>query len=323
MWQYLLKSWLMGALKEQVRQAATEGLAQAARSSTDPASPSPAVDPASLWTRCDVGVITELPAELAGIEDRLAGTLRIAPLPFPAKKPGADAHGKPPALRLVQGGLAGRGVVALAAGGEPGMARTAVDLLIDAHQPAWIISAGFATGLSPELEPLDLLLASQCVARGGDRLTISEGALPAGVSDAVRAGLHSGSLLSTLDPPGSAERRTELGSQRGCLAQDRLGYEVASACRQRAVPCLVVRVVREAWDERLPAHFRNQEQGASTAQWLGTLAGAATRGSHTVRAWWAWQERTLKAGDRLARAVAELVAAVPPGPGSPMPDEAK
>lgn len=280
MWQHLLRQWLTQQAKEQVWQAARAAAEQpAAGQPSEPLGQRP----------CDVLVACAQANELAGLEDRLAGALRVQSQAGPT----------------LQAGLDGCHLVGTVVGREPARARELTALSLEAHRPAWLVSAGFATALSAELRPGDIVMAERVVDHEGRSRSCPSEARAA--IDAAGASARWATVLSLPDGPPPAADRPTLAAARGALAADGLGWELSRLAEQAGLPWLAVRVVLEGHDEERPGDLDRLAQAGSNARWLGGLAGLATGGGGRIGAWWRWQERVLTASDRLGAFLAGVI----------------
>lgn len=280
MWQHLLRQWLTQQAQEQLWKAAAEK-----GSASQPAEPAP-------QRPCDVLIVSALASELAGLEDKLSGVLRVE-------------SGAGPTL---QAGLAGCHLVGTVVGALPGGARELAALSLAAHRPAWLVSAGFAASASPDVQPGEIVVADRVADREGHTRPIPPEARTAIATAASRA--RQTTVLSLPGTSPSAEERRRWETSLGAHVVDGLGWELSQLAEETSVPWLVVRVVLEAHDEVRPSELDRLAQAESTARWLGGLAGLATSGAGRLGAWWRWQERVLAASDRLGAFLAEVVPAL-------------
>jgi adenosylhomocysteine nucleosidase len=148
------------------------------------------------------------------------------------------------------GRIAERGVVVAETGaGQQASGRAAKDL-IAMHHPAWIVSAGFAAALRPELRRGHILMADQVADPQGNHLAVGFRIEPEVV--AATRHLHVGRLLTVQQPLRTPEARRDLGERFDALAADMETLAVAQACSQHKVRFLSVRVITDAVDDRLP-----------------------------------------------------------------------
>ncbi|MGE3819694.1 MAG: nucleoside phosphorylase, partial [Isosphaeraceae bacterium] len=108
-----------------------------------PDSPAPAPAP----TAADVGIVAALEIEVGYLIDRLEGVRRYS---------GA-------AGTVVEGVHADKLVAVIVGGVGRVAARNATTTLLDGHRPRWIVSAGFAGALDPDLRRNDVLLPHEIV----------------------------------------------------------------------------------------------------------------------------------------------------------------
>ena len=151
--RWVVRNWLGNLARQKVRQTVVE----AAREKLAEAAEAPETEePDSEERPCDVGVVFALGIEAGGLEDLLEGAIHIRAYGFAVR----------------QGGLRGRHVVVVQSGAGAAAAAHATEALLSGHHPQWVISAGFAGGLSPELKRHDLVMADGLVAADGRRLSI-------------------------------------------------------------------------------------------------------------------------------------------------------
>src|SRR4051812_6645293 len=90
----------------------------------------------------DVGIVMALPIESGYLTDSLKKV----------RKYSARNH------QVIEGELAGKIVAIVLSGAGRKAAHAGAELLIAGHRPRWLLSAGFAGALDPELERNDLVL---------------------------------------------------------------------------------------------------------------------------------------------------------------------
>ncbi len=241
---------------------------------------------------CQVGIIFALPIEAGGLLDLVDR--------------GVTLHGKGFVTR--RGLLRGRHVTVVTSGAGRARARRATHALIEAHRPRWIISAGFAGGLSPELCRHDIVMADSLVDPTGGRLSLDLAVDPATLSRSV----HVGSLLTTEKVVRLPEEKRSLGERHGALAVDTETAAVAEVCRERHVPMLAIRILTDAVDEVLPADVQHLTDQTSRAARLGAALGTVWRRPASVKDLLALKETALVASDRLAKFLSGVVETLVP-----------
>jgi adenosylhomocysteine nucleosidase len=290
MWQVLVRNWLMAQAKDRLREAASQAAEGATKSaeagSQAQRSPKTAAEQGPPETKrevCHVGIVFALGIEAGGLADSLAGVVRT------------QAAG----LVFREGGLDGRRVVLVESGAGREAAARATQALILGHQPQWIISAGYAGGLSDRVAQGDLLLADEIVNVQGDSLSIDFKLAP----DTLQSmrNVHVGRLLTVDQVVARAEDKRSLGAQHTALAVDMETMGVAEVCRREKMKFLSVRIISDAVDRTLPSDIDYLVKKKSTAGRLGAAAGAIMRRPSSIKDMWQLKEDALVASERLAR----------------------
>ena len=204
-----------------------------------------------------------------------------------------------------QGGLAGRQVALVLSGAGPQNAAKATEALISGHRPPWVLSAGFAGGLSPELKRHDILMVDHLVDTSGNQLSIDLKVDPASL--AAVPGVHVGRLLTADRVIRLPDQKRALFQQYAALAVDMESYAVAEVCRRRRVRFLAVRVINDAVDDELPADVENLLAQKTRAARLGAAASAIWRRPSSVKDMFKLKEHALLASDRLAKFLSGIV----------------
>jgi adenosylhomocysteine nucleosidase len=273
---------------------------------------------------CHLGVIFALGIESGFLEDSLKGLITIRGEGFKAKEGGLHGH---------------RTVIFLSGPGRENAAKAA-ETLIDGHKPQYILSAGFAGGLSPQLKRHDILLADEVMLESGESIAISP--LPTnlrsvpGEGPGVRAGLEkavptsphipdvnsphpnplpkgegtaiTGKLLTADRVIRTAEEKKSLCGKTGAVAVDMETFAVAEVCRRRMVPFLAVRIIHDPAGETLPPDIEKLlNQKTETAR-LGAAIGALWKRPSSIKDMWALKENSLVAAKKLADFIAKLTA---------------
>ena len=277
----LLQTWLQNAAKAKVRDA----VVQAAQG--QPVQPSPP-PPANTPKTCHFGIVFALGIESGCLEDLLQGMV--------------TTRGKGFVLR--GGGLSGRRVALILSGPGRTNAARAAEVLIDGHQPARVISAGFAGGLCPALKRTDILIANRLLSSSGSEIALD---LPTGLSAAVEwPGVHCGPLLTSDRVVRTPRERQSLFQRCGAMAVDMETFAVAAVCRQRDVPFSAIRAINDTADETLPRDVENLLAQKSGAAQLGAALGAIWRRPASAKDLYQLRENALLASLRLAKFLAEV-----------------
>jgi adenosylhomocysteine nucleosidase len=336
MFRNLLRYWIRQSLEEAIRQKAAEMAASAGQSAvsagqpgTSAAPPSPEATPLGCEAQaeaqkgvsreerpgkpsastelqklpeaqarktvpsCDVGVVFALERESGGLEDLLAETGRWQGEGFV----------------VIGGRLQERQVVIVRSGAGQTAAAHATEALLDGHRPRWVISAGFAGALRPELQRYDLLLPEAVLRPDGRRLELSP---PEHWSAQTTLGpVHRGLLLSVDHLVSSPKEKHSLAEKYGAWAVDMETFAVVEVCRRRGVPVLAVRIVIDTADEHLPPEVRGLLKQKSLASQLGAALGALWHRPSSFKDLYRLKENALLASDRLARFLAWALRQLP------------
>ena len=284
--RHLLRNWLRSAAQREIRErvmAAAQGQLQTAaekvegRQSGRPAEP------------CQLGVVFALGIEAGGLEDLLEGMVTT------------QGHG----LLVREGRLKDRPLVLIISGHGRQRAARATEALIAGHRPEWVLSAGFAGGLSPQLKRYDILVADHLVDTAGNQLTIDLQLGPA-VPAAAR-GVHVGRLLTADHVVRLPDEKRALLRQYEALAVDMESFAVAEVCRRRQVRFLAVRVINDTADDELPPDVERLLAQQTLAAQLGAAAGAIWRRPSSFKDIYKLKEDALLASDRLASFLGGIV----------------
>jgi adenosylhomocysteine nucleosidase len=294
-----IRNWLHNAARQKVYEAAQ----QAARGQfagdqpppDEPASEQPAeVQPELKQRPCDVGLVFALGIEAGGLEDRLAGAIST----------------KTAGFTFIQGGLQGRHVTLVTGGAGSKQAAAATEALIAGHQPRWIVSAGFAGALQPQLNKNDFLLANEIINTAGHGLTIDLFVPPESLSKT--RGVHVGKLLMVEKIIHRAVDKQSLGQQHQALAVDMESLAVAQVCRREKTRFLSVRIISDAMQDELPPDVDRLIRQKSQAGRLGAAVGAMMGRPSSIKDLLKLKEDALVATDRLAKFLESVILQLAP-----------
>jgi adenosylhomocysteine nucleosidase len=291
-----VRDWLRNLAGQKMRQKVVE----AAREGPAETGESPRPEEPPLHEQpCNVGVIFALAIEAGGLEDRLRHVVRIR------------GHG----FSVRQGQLKGRSVAVVRSGPGRKAARHATEALLSGHKPQWVISAGFAGGLSPQVRRNDLVMADGLVDTAGARLVIDLKVDPASL--AQTPGVHVGRLLCVDQIVRLPQEKRALGQKHDALAADMESFAAAEVCRERQVRFLAIRVVSDSVDDELPPeveHFMRQKTRAAK---FGAALGAVFRRLSSIKDMWKLKENALVASGRLGEFLASTIEQLVPLPPAP------
>ena len=201
----------------------------------------------------------------------------------------------------VRGGFLGEStrIVVVEAGEGFAAHRAATELLIAEHRPTWILSVGFSSSLSEEIQPGDLVIANE----------ISDthvNSLPVKCNIPARKRIHVGKLIVADSHPVTPAEKQSLRERFPGLAADTGSLAVAQVCQERNIRFMAIRVAVDSIDEEIP------EQAASmifhpTSRALGSAIGTLFKGLRKIAIMNQWRERTNHAASNLDRFVTGIV----------------
>ncbi len=238
---------------------------------------------------CDVAVVFALGIEAGGFVDRIDERIAL--------------RGRGFTIRL--GMFNSRRVAIVISGAGAENAARATEAVLDAHRPQWIVSAGFAGGLKPDISRNDIVMASGVVDPTSRELQIDLSVDPAELEK--HPGVHVGRVLTVNRPIRTPEEKTALGEQYDALAVDMETFAVAEVCRKRQVRCLGARIVYDSVDERLPRDIETLLAQPTTATRLGAATAAIFRRPSSIKDMYQLRENALIASERLAAFLAGVV----------------
>ena len=285
--RYILRNWLQNAAREKLREAVSQAAQKELSGEADAAEPSPAAEKKEEVAH--VGIVFALEIESGGLEDLLSGVVGIRGHGFTAR----------------QGGYKGRGVVLFRSGAGREAAARATEALIAGHQPKWVLSAGFAGGLTPDVKRHDVIMADRLVDAAGTRLAVDLRVDPQSL--AKTPGVHVGGLLTVDQIVRFPEEKRALGERHQALAVDMESFAVAEVCRREQVKFLAIRVVSDPLEEQLPSDVERLLRQNTHLSRLGAAVGAAWKRPGSVKDMWQLKENALVASDRLAKFLAATI----------------
>lgn len=228
-------------------------------------------------SRAEIGVVCALPLEIGPFLARCRRVRTYSGGPF----------------RFTGGMLRDARIVIVESGPGPERARRATRALIDAHQPRWIVSTGFAGALRTELKLGHLIVANEVTGPEGPSLRIDLQMQ----ADPAR-GLHVGRTLTMPTIVRTVQEKSELASRTGALAVDMESLAVASVCRDLQLRCLVIRAISDDLSADLPAEALSL-MGETGAVRLGAVFGSLWKRPSSIKDLWRLRDQALKAADHL------------------------
>lgn len=265
------KQWIRDLVMREAKQRLAT---QAMDTVTDASTESLALD-----ATVDVAVVVNESAEAGSILDRMTSVFKIHSQEF----------------RLYRGSLEGRRVILAQVGGDSKLAARVTQSVIGAHQPQWVIAAGFSVGLQPRLKQQDLFIASRIIDVHGAGLKID-----VDDSAAKNNAFQLGTVLTVDHLPVDENRRRMLGDTHQADVADTTSLGIAEACRDAGVCCLVIRIVRDHLEDATPNEIQHSTRQTSFSAKIGSLVGGTLRRPGTARDWFRHKQDALRSADCLA-----------------------
>lgn len=286
--RFLLRNWLHGVAGEKIRKqvstAARDKIAEMQGTSQAKTARAAGGDDLS----ADVGIIYALAIEAGGLVDILGSFNTTRGHGFIARR--GRLHER--SVAVVESGAGGR------------RAAAATEAVIEACRPRCIISAGFAGGLSPQLQRYDIVLADSLTDAAGDVIGVDLAAID---RDKLPARTHVGRVLSVAEIARRPEEKRSLGERHQAVAVDLESLAVAEVCRRRGVKFLCARVITDSVDEQLPADVQYLTEQPTPAARLGAALGAVCRRPASFKDMWQLKETALVGSDRLGSFLAAVL----------------
>lgn len=293
MYPWFVRNWLQNLVADKLRAKAEEVMRDQLHAASEPNGEE---GPAEAPKPCDVGLVFALETESGCLEDLLEGMLAIRGHGFVAR----------------QGGLKGRHVVVIRSSGGRKAAAEATETLVLGHQPKWVISAGFAGALVPELHRHDIVLADSLVDTAGNRLALDLKVDPASLAQMPR--VHVGRLLTADRMIASPDEKRSLGQRHGALAVDMESFAVAEVCRRLQTRFLAVRIISDPANEQLPRDVEHLIHQKTYAGRFGAALGTIVNRPSSLKDMLRLKENALVASDRLANFLASTIEQLVPPP---------
>jgi adenosylhomocysteine nucleosidase len=291
-WHWIVQNWLRGVAEAKIR----ETVAEAARQKMASAAAGSGTDGVEART-CDVGAVFALGEEAGGLEDLLEGVVSIQ----------GDA------IVIHLGEWKGRRIAVAVSGAGRQAAARAAEAMILGHHPKWLFSAGFCGGLNSKLERHDILVADRIVQKDASELPVDLTPIHSAPLLA-RPGVYVGRLVTSDEIVHRPRDKRALGESHDALAVDLESFAVAEVCRRLQTPFLAVRVVSDAVDDRLPREVERLSRQKSRAAQLGAALGAILDRPGALKEMYRLKQNALAASDRLAKALAGMIAHLVPAP---------
>lgn len=237
----------------------------------------------------DVGLVAALSIEVAPLIAQLTNVRKYA----------SERH------TVVEGDLSGKIVAAIIAGPGRTAARRATEHLLGGHRPTWIVSAGFAGALNPDLKRNDVVIPHEIIDPEGAQFDVD---LSLGEESNVR--ILPGRLVTADAIVRSARDKADLRDRTGADVVDMETSAVATVCAERGVRFLAVRVVSDEAGVDLPPEIATI-LGRSGGYRVGAALGAIWRRPSSLKDMLTLRTHAVAAADRLSRILPGLLSRLP------------
>lgn len=238
----------------------------------------------------DVGIVAALEIEVGYLLDRLRRVREYSG----------------PGHRVLEGECEGKLVAVTLTGPGQAPARRGAQLLLDGHRPRWLVSAGFAGALDPELKRGALFLASEVCDPSGATWPVDLSNVPAFLNNCSR----SGRLLTVDHIIRTAAEKAELRIRHNADAVDMETAAIARICQERSVRFLSLRAISDEAGADLPPEILSI-LGSTGGYRLGAAFGAIWRRPSSLKDLWALRNSAHEAADRLATALVHVLPQLP------------
>ena len=177
--------------------------------------------------------------------------------------------------------------------------REATELLISEHHPAWVLSIGFSSSLSDDVQPGDL-----CIANEISDTHVST--LPVKCTIPARKRIHVGRLIVADEHPATPDAKTALKQRFPGLAVDTTSLAAAQVCSEQSVRFMAVRVVVDGLTELIPVQAASMLFEPDSRA-IGSALGTLFKGFRKMSEMNVWRERAATAASNLDRFVSGIV----------------
>jgi adenosylhomocysteine nucleosidase len=236
----------------------------------------------------DIGIVCALPIELATFLERCSRSWKVVEDGF-----------------TYRFGLLGTARVGVA---ESGMgfarARAAAQRLVADHSPGWLLSCGFAGGLTDETQIGDLVVATSVCDTHGQTLEIDV-QMPSGPR------LHVGRQLTVDEMVRKVEDKRRLADLYGAIAVDMESLAVAQVGRDTSTRFMSVRAISDDLSADLPAEILSII-GETGSVRFGAALGALWKRPSSAKDMWRLRENAWTAATSLANFLEGVVTQLVP-----------
>jgi adenosylhomocysteine nucleosidase len=245
--------------------------------------PSPSGRPAPAPVAVDVGIVAALSLEVGFLVDKLSKVRKYSG----------------PKHTIVEGELGGKVVALIVSGMGREAARNGTRLLLDGHQPRWLLSAGFAGALAPGLARNAIVMANEVIDLEGQRYAIGVAVPPTQGGRDQGPSIATGRLLTVDRIIPTAAEKAELHRRYEADLVDMETSAVAALCSERGIRFLSIRVISDEAGIDLPPEVVTLLTHSGSYR-VGAALRALWQRPSRIKDFWALHEHAQEAADRLA-----------------------
>lgn len=243
----------------------------------------------------DVGIVAALPIEIAPFQARFEHIRKYTT----------------PRHTIIEGDCGGKLVALVVTGVGGPAARLGAEILLAGHRPRWLISAGFAGALRPDLKRNDAVLVTSLTSDEAATPALDiDLSLPTTAPDEDHAQVQTGRLVTVRRIVRTAAEKAELHAQWRADLVDMESYPIAALCSERGVRFLGVRVISDEASTDLPPEILSI-LGPTGSFRFGAAVGAIWRRPSSLKELWSLREHAHQAADRLGVILAEVIRQLP------------
>lgn len=228
--------------------------------------------------RAEIGLVCSLPLEIGELLGRCQRVKAYSGAQF----------------KFYGGFYDGIRIAIVQAGTGPARARRATHAMLDAHEPRWIISTGFAGALLEDVKIGHIVVANEIVGIQHDPLAID-----LVMQSDVARGLHVGRTLTVDHMVRTIAEKQALAAQSHAIAVDMESLTVAAVCRERKTRFMAVRAISDDLSADLPSEVFGLV-GETGAVRLGAVLGSLWKRPSSLKDMWHMREHALTAATHLA-----------------------
>jgi adenosylhomocysteine nucleosidase len=240
--------------------------------------------PAPAPVAVDVGIVAALGMEVGFLVDQLSKVRKYSG----------------PRHTVIEGEVGGKLVALIVAGMGREAARLGANVLLDGHRPRWLLSAGFAGALDPELGRNAVVMPNEVIDLDGHHFAIDVSVPPPGAASDRGPRIATGRLLTVDRIIPSAAEKAELRRRYAADLVDMETSAVAAVCSARGVRFLAIRVISDEAGIDLPAEIVTLMTHSGSYR-VGAALRALWHRPSRIKDFWALHGHAQEAADHLAR----------------------